>query len=182
MSDDLPPWSAVYQQTQRWLAAGCFEAMVDDLCGVLRSAAERKAKPSAAIIHSGTLRSTPEGVERAEYDGAKRKKGSKIHMAVDMLGHLLTLHVTSARANDRGELDRLARTVQAVTGDSVDIVYVDQDYAGKCAAKGAAEHGTVLGVFRLARGQARIRSPAAVLGGRTRFCLGHRLPAPRQRL
>ncbi len=34
MPNDLPPWAAVYQQTQRWLAAGCFEAMVDDLRGV----------------------------------------------------------------------------------------------------------------------------------------------------
>jgi transposase len=24
---DFPPWEAVYQQTQRWLATGCFEAM-----------------------------------------------------------------------------------------------------------------------------------------------------------
>jgi transposase len=28
---DLPPWAAVYQQTQRWFKAGCFEAMAHDL-------------------------------------------------------------------------------------------------------------------------------------------------------
>ena len=28
---NFPPWQAVYQQAQRWLAAGCFEAMVHDL-------------------------------------------------------------------------------------------------------------------------------------------------------
>jgi transposase len=39
MPNDLPPWAAVYQQTQRWLAAGCFEALVDDLRAVLRLAA-----------------------------------------------------------------------------------------------------------------------------------------------
>ena len=27
---DLPPWHTVYQQTQRWLAAGVFEAIVHD--------------------------------------------------------------------------------------------------------------------------------------------------------
>jgi transposase len=31
MPNDLPPWAAVYQQTQRWLAAGCFEALAEDL-------------------------------------------------------------------------------------------------------------------------------------------------------
>jgi len=39
MPNDLPPWAVVYQQTQRWLAAGCFEALVDDLRAVLRLAA-----------------------------------------------------------------------------------------------------------------------------------------------
>ena len=71
MPNDLPPWAAVYQQTQRWLAAGCLEALVDDLCAVLRLAAGRKAEPTAAIIDSRTLRSTPESGERAGYDGGK---------------------------------------------------------------------------------------------------------------
>jgi len=57
MPNDLPPWPAVYQQTQRWLAAGCFEALIDDLRVVLRLASGRKAEPSAAIIDSRTLRS-----------------------------------------------------------------------------------------------------------------------------
>ena len=28
MPHDLPPWQMVYQQTQRWIKAGCFEAIV----------------------------------------------------------------------------------------------------------------------------------------------------------
>ena len=101
MPHDLPPWAAVYQQAQRWLAWGCFEQLTDDLRAVLRLAAGRKAEPSAAVLDSRTLRSTPESGERAGYDGAKRKKGSKLHMAVDTLGHLLALHVTPANADDR---------------------------------------------------------------------------------
>lgn len=149
MPNDLPPWAAVYQQTQRWLAAGCFEAMVDDLRGVLRLAAGRPAEPSAAIIDSRTLRSTPESGERAGYDGGKRKKGSKIHMAVDTLGHLLALHVTPASAEDRGEVERLARTVQAVTDGHVEIAWVDQGYTGERAANAAAGHGIALKVVKL---------------------------------
>ena len=149
MPNDLPPWAAVYQQTQRWLAAGCFEALVDDLRAVLRLAAGHKAEPTAAIIDSRTLRSTPESGERAGYDGGKRKKGSKIHMAVDTLGHLLALHVTPASAEDRGEVERLARTVQAVTGDTVDLAWVDQGYTGQRAADAAALHGIALEVVKL---------------------------------
>src|SRR5918992_5548091 len=74
---DFPRWEAVYQQTQRWIAAGCFEAMVHDLRALLRLASGRSESPNAAILDSRTLRSTPESGHRGGYDGAKRKKGSK---------------------------------------------------------------------------------------------------------
>lgn len=149
MPNDLPPWAAVYQQTQRWLAARCFEALIDDLRVVLRLEAGRKAEPSAAIIDSRTLRSTPESGERCGYDGAKRKKGSKLHIAVDTLGHLLALHVTPASTQDRGEVEKLARTIQAVTDDSVEIAWVDQGYTGEKAEQAAASHGIDLKVVKL---------------------------------
>src|SRR5204863_17886 len=50
MPHDLPPWSAVYQQTQRWIKAGSFEAMVHDLRAILRLVQDRKADPSAVIV------------------------------------------------------------------------------------------------------------------------------------
>ncbi len=36
MPHDLLPWAAVYQQTRRWMAAGCFEALVADVQLLLR--------------------------------------------------------------------------------------------------------------------------------------------------
>jgi transposase len=81
--------------------------------------------------------------------GAKRKNGSKIHMAVDTLGHLLALHVTPASAEDRGEVERLARTVQAVTDDAVELAWVDQGYTGERAASAAGKHGIALEVVKL---------------------------------
>lgn len=45
MPHDLPPWAAVYQQTQRWFNAGVFEAIVDDLRVLLRLAAGRNSQP-----------------------------------------------------------------------------------------------------------------------------------------
>jgi len=149
MPNDLPPWAAVYQQAQRWLAAGCFEALAEDLRTVLRRAAGRKAQPSAAILDSRTLRSSPESGERAGYDGAKRKKGSKPHLAVDTLGHLLALHVTPANADDRVAVGQLAWAVQASTGQSVDLAYVDQGYTGRTAADAAQAHGIALEVVKL---------------------------------
>jgi transposase len=149
MPNDLPPWAAVYQQAQRWMAAGCFEALAHDLRAVLRLAAGRNEEPSAAIFDSRTLRSTPESGTRAGYDGAKRKRGSKLHLAVDTLGHLLALHVTPASADDRAEVGRLAEAVQDATGDAVDIAFVDQGYTGAKPAAAAQAHGIELEVVKL---------------------------------
>jgi transposase len=77
LPNDLPPWEAVYQQTQRWLQAGIFEALVNDLRQLLRVAAGRKEQPSGAILDSRTLQSSPESGARAGYDGAKRRKASE---------------------------------------------------------------------------------------------------------
>lgn len=149
MPNDLPPWHTVYQQTQRWLKAGVFEALVHDLRVLLRLAQGRKAQPSAAILDSRTLQSSPESGERAAYDGAKRRKGSKTHMAVDTLGHLLALHVTAANEQDRSQVGELAQQVQAVTGASVELAFVDQGYTGDEAQHQAAQHGMQLEVVKL---------------------------------
>ncbi len=140
---------ALYQQAQRWLAAGCFEQLADDLRGVLRLASGRTPEPSAVIFDSWTLRSLPESGERAGYDGAKRKKGSKLHLAVDTLGHFLALHVTPANADDRAQVGQLAKAVQAATGGHVDLAYADQGYTGEKPAQAAREHGIELAVVRL---------------------------------
>ncbi|HML24660.1 MAG TPA: IS5 family transposase [Aggregatilinea sp.] len=147
--NDLPPWHTVYQQTQRWLKAGVFEAMVHDLREVLRLAAGRKAQPSAALFDSRTLQSSPESGERAGYDGAKRRKGSKTHMAVDTLGHLLALSVTAADEQDRAHVDQLAQAVQAATGQTVEVAFVDQGYTGETPAQAATDHGIRLEVVKL---------------------------------
>jgi transposase len=148
MPNDLPPWEIVYQQTQRWLAAGVFDAMVQDLRGLLRELAGRGQHPSAVILDSRTLRSTPESGPRAGYDGAKRKKGSKLHLAVDTLGHLLAAHVTPATEQDRAQVGALAAAVQQATGESVELAYVDQGYTGDQPAQDAQAHGIQLEVVK----------------------------------
>ena len=147
---NFPPWEVVYQQTRRWLDAGVFEAMVHDLRVLLRWLAGRADQPSTAIFDSATRQSTPESGQRAGYDGYKRRKGSKVHLAIDTLGHLLTLHTTPASAQDRAQVERLAEAVQDVTGQTVALAYVDQGYTGEGPAQAAAEHGMQLEVVKLA--------------------------------
>src|SRR5215208_6337319 len=135
MPHDLPPWEAVYQQTQRWLKARVFEAMVHDLRILLRLSKGRVSDLTAAILDPRTLRSTPESGSRGGYKGAnKRKKGSKVHAAVDTLGHLLALHVSPANEQEREYVSGLAEAVQEATGEK--------------AAKEAEAHGMRLEVVK----------------------------------
>ena len=146
---DFPPWSAVYQQSRRWLDAGCFEAIIHDFRAILRKAAGKKPLPTAAILDSRTLRSTPESGARAGYDGHKKVNGSKVHMAVDTLGHLLALLITAADEQDRAQVGELTAMVQEVTGEHVEIAFVDQGYTGAEPAAAAEENGVRLAVVRL---------------------------------
>ena len=182
MPNDLPPWNVVYQQAQRWIRARCFETMVEDLRMLLREFAGHKAQPTAMILDSRTLQSTPESGARAGYDGAKRRKGSKVHAAVDTLGHLLALHVTPADEQDRAQVGELAEQVQQVTGEHVELAYVDQGYTGHAAEEAAAEHGIRLGSGQAYRSQARLCSAAAAMGGGKKFCLGRALSPSGPRL
>lgn len=130
------------------MEARCFEIMVEDLRILLREYAGRKAQPTAMILDSRTLQSTQESGARAGYDGAKRRKGSKVHAAVDTLGHLLALHVTSAGEQDRAQVGVLAEAVQQITGEHVELSYVDQGYTGENAAQAAQRHGIQLQVIK----------------------------------
>jgi transposase len=152
---DFPRWDAVYQQTQRWLRAGCFEAMAQDLRLLLRLAAGRNGQPSAVILDARTVQSTPESGAHAGYDGHKRRKGAKVHVAVDTLGQLLAalVLVTPASDQERAQVADLAEQVQAVTGDNVELAYVDQGYTGTEPAEAAAAHGIQLEVIRLPEAQ-----------------------------
>jgi transposase len=149
MPTNLPPWFTIFQQTHRWLKAGVFEDMVHDLRALLRLAVGRNAEPSAVIYDAQTLQSTPESGGRAGYDGHKRRKGSKAHIAVDTLGHLIALVVTPANEQERAQVSDLSKAVQEATGQNVTLAFVDQGYTGDNAADAAKEEGITLEVVKL---------------------------------
>ena len=109
---------------------------------------DRAEQPSAIIMDSRTLQSTPESGERAGFDGHKKRKGSKVHLAVDTLGHLLALRVTPANEQDRTQVAELAEAVQAATDQKVQLAFVDQGYTGEEPAAAAQEVGIRLEVVK----------------------------------
>ena len=130
------------------MTAISFEAIVHDLRALLRVAQGRNAQPWAVILDARTLQSTPESGSRAGYDGHKRKRGSKTHIAVDTLGHLLAMVVTPANEQERAQVAELAEAVQDVTGEHVELAYVDQGYTGEEPAAAAEVHGIQLEVVK----------------------------------
>jgi transposase len=149
LPNDLPPWPAVYQQFRRWDDARCFEAMISDMRSIIRTAEGRQGQPSAIILDGRTLQSSCESGPRAGYDGYKRRNGSKVHMAVDTLGHLLTLTVTPASEQERAQVNALCEQVQQATGNTVKLAWADQGYTGEQARSDAAENGIELHVVKL---------------------------------
>ena len=154
---NFPPWEAVYQQTRRWIAAGCFEAIVQDLRLLVRAASGRRPQPSVGLVDSRTLRSTVESGARAGVDGNKRVRGSKVHAVVDTMGTLLAVAVTPANAAERRQISALAQRVQEVRGASValldaDAAYADAAYSGKETAAAAQEQGMRLVVVQRPEG------------------------------
>ena len=84
------------------------------------------------------MQSTPKSGDRAGYDGYKKRKGSKVHIAVDTLGHLLALKITPADEQDRDQVGELSEAVQRPTGEQVGFGFVDQGYTGERLAERAA--------------------------------------------
>ena len=72
---------------------------------------------------------------------------------METLGHLLALVVTPANAQDRRQVAELAQHVQEVTGDAVELAFVDQAYTGPQAAQDAAANHMKLEVVKLPEAQ-----------------------------
>ena len=145
---DFPPWEAVYQQARRWMQAKVFDEIAHDLRAIVRLIEERESHPSAVILDARTMQSTPESGGRAGYDGHKKKKGSKVHIAVDTLGNLLALTVTPANENERTQVQALTEQVQAISDERVEIAFVDQGYTGEEPAATAEKQGVKLVVVK----------------------------------
>jgi len=126
-----------------------FEALTDELRQLLRLHRDRPAAPRAVMLDSRPLTSPPESGHQAGCDGAKRRKGSNVHVAVDTLGHLLAAVVTPAHAQDRAQVGVLAQEGQASSGQQVTLAYADQGYPGDALAEAAAAQGIHLQVVKL---------------------------------
>jgi len=99
---DLLPESPVYESFAAWRDDGTWQRMLDTLREGYRAvhAKSEEPTPSVGSIDSQTVKTTEMGGERG-YDGGKKTSGRKRHYAVDTLGLLLVVVVTSAAVDGR---------------------------------------------------------------------------------
>jgi hypothetical protein len=75
----------------------------------------------------------------------------------------MALQVTPVDIGDRTQVEALAEQIQPLTGNTVELAYVDQGYTGDNAAVAAQKHGIQLEVVKHPMAK-RLRPSAATLG------------------
>lgn len=125
---DFPAWPLVYKTFRRWLARGLFEAMYDELRKLWRTRQHRPPDPTAAILDSQSVKTSPQGGPKG-YDAGKKVKGRKRHLVTDTLGLLVAVWITPANMQDR-DAALPAVNLAKTKAPGIKMLYVDGGYAG----------------------------------------------------
>jgi len=138
---DFPPYKTVYDYFAKWRDDATIEHLHDMLRKELRRHRGRKAEPTAVIIDSQSVKSSNAAPSATVgYDAGKKIKGRKRHIAVDTLGLLVALGLSTASLQDSPAGKQVLDHVAAVA-PTVSLAWVDGGYN-----QSVVEHGATVGI------------------------------------
>ena len=140
----LPPAGVVRSQAKRWFEAHCFENAVHDLRLFNLVQQQRGGEPCTIIIDSRTL----ESGHRAGFDGAKKRKGTQVHVVVDTLSHLLIFTTSPANEQDRSQVEAPCHSAQEITDGMIEVAIPDQRYTNAQTLEGTYKSNVELVVVK----------------------------------
>jgi len=123
------PWQTVYGYFRQWSQDWTWTFIHDTVRDWLRKTEGRNVAPTAAIVDSQSVK-TPDQAGARGYDAGKKIKGRKRHLAVDSLGLILGLMITSASVQDRDAAKTLITGLVDLFG-RLQIIWADGGYLGK---------------------------------------------------
>jgi putative transposase len=125
----FPPWKTVYHFFHQWSRNGLLGQINTRLRTLARQAEDKRARPTAAVLDSQTVRSNPHG-GAVGYDAGKKTKGRKRFLLVDTLGLVLGAAVQPANTPERaGAMVLLAPVLPHFTW--LRRLWVDGGYTGE---------------------------------------------------
>jgi transposase len=135
---DFPPYKTVHGYFALWEKEGVTEAIHDALRDKVRQAAGRDVEPTAVIVDAQTVKTSSNVAEHSQgIDAGKKVKGTKRHIATDVLGLLLVVLVTAASVQDTVGGRAVVEQV-AARHPIVSVAWVDSGYKQSVIDTGAA--------------------------------------------
>ena len=126
---DFPPKSTVHYYFSKFRDDGSFEEINRIAVGHSRVEMGRDKEPTAAVIDSQSSQSI-NICEEVGYDAAKKTKGRKRHLGVDIKGHLLAVQVHAANISERAGAKLLIPLLSAGC-TCLSVIFADAGYSGQ---------------------------------------------------
>lgn len=132
--EGLPPrygdCKLVWYYYHKWMLYGTLEQLLYKLNVKLRTKKQhRKQEPSLVIIDSQSAKTTSGTSESTGYDGNKKVKGRKRHIAVDTQGNVMAAAITAANVHDKEGSKTLQQDIEDL--GSVKKIVADGAYKGE---------------------------------------------------
>jgi putative transposase len=130
LSLEYPPWQTVYYHFRKWRLDGRLRRAHERLREEVRETEGRDLDPSAAVIDSQVVKTTPVGGPERGCDAAKRLASRKRHLLVDTSGLVLSARVHSANLHDRDVARVLLSDDLKEDLPRMELVWTDGAYTG----------------------------------------------------